>query len=588
MKKFTTLAIFALMATGVINADTYFCSPEGAGDKDGSSWENAKAADIDAIFKSGAAKAGDIFYMLEGKYVGSAVRPVAGITIVGGFPAASTGTDISKYNPWKYKTIFDGEGKDATEALVKISGNSNTENLSTIKGIVITGGNLSQDGNTTFKGAAFNCTHAYVLMEDVVFDNNKSNYGGVVVPASQSNFHAKHCVWINNKNTRKSTTKKYDFHTVLSGRGSNDKKTNVVLEGCVMHNNIIEDEAARAVAQHGGQIGMQDGCANLMVLNCFSDGGNHTISQSGGFLRMGNSNLPNGANASDYCGFLVLAFNSLFNYSSSHSTETKGHIISINKNMPYYLQGNIIVHSKAGASVTPDYNAGTVAVGNNLDIAIFTQGFDNTWGKFVSNIASGGNNTIGGFLVATIQKDQNGESGSLYKTTFLTDHKSDNWSAPAQSDVFEGVTTEKDGRYYILPKEEYMDVNTAEALKNFENLQKSELYQRWFGWADVDASKDLFGNERAATTYRGAYDPNASFVTLPTSVNELQASKLSVKPLGNGVFSIQGAEGNTDVYDITGRHILTINPADETFSIADAPAGVYVIRTSAGAVKVIR
>lgn len=590
MKKMTFLAVALAMASINAGAEVYYCSPAGAGDQDGSSWENAfPAEDINEVVSY--LEPGDIVYLTEGTYTGTRIRPVQGLSIIGGFPATAKGTDLSGYNPWKYKTVFDAQGKNGSEAFIKVSKDKEDPNpalLTTFKGLTVTGAVGVKDEGDSYHGSAFNSTRAWIMMEDVVFDGNTSIKGGVVVPASGTKFHAKHCVWVNNKNIRtdigSSDGSNNCFQPVLNGRGSvEDERTSVVLEGCVMVNNTIESAEARAVACYGGAMSFQDdGACALLMVNCFADGGGQTIKQNGGFVRCGNSK-------GNYPSLYMFAYNTLYNYSTAHATESKGHIISFNGNSPYYFQANLIVDSKAGASVTPNYDNGTVAVGNKTDIAIFTQGFSNNWGKYVPLIASAGDNMVGGFLVATIQKDQNGEAGSMYKTTFLTDFPSDNWSAPAQSEIFEGVTTEKDGRYFILPKAQYCDVNTADGVANFESYQEGEVYKKWFGWANVDLSVDLFGNKRAATTYRGAYDPNATAGNgSGIAAIAAEAPAFSVKALGNGTFTIAGAEGNADVFSISGSRVLSFDAAEGAFSLADAPAGVYVVRVGGQAVKVVR
>lgn len=580
------MVVAVMMTAASAHSASYYCSPSGAGEQDGSSWENAfPAADINEVVAN--LEPGDIVYLTEGKYTGTKIRPISGITIIGGFSSDAKGTDISGYNPWKNKTIFDAEGKNGEEAFVKISGEEGADApLTTIKGITITGCVGVKDEGDSYHGSAFNCTRSWVLLEDMVFDGNTSIKGGVVVPASGSKFHARHCVWVNNRNIRtdigSSDGNNNCFQPVLNGRGAADNKTNIVLEGCVMVNNTIESEEARKVACYGGGMSFQDGACNLLMVNCLADGGGQTIKQNGGFIRTGNSNTE----PSLYC----FAFNTLFNYSTSHATESKGKIISMNGNAPYYLQGNIIVDNTAGTTVTPNYDAGTVAVGNKADIAVFTQAFSNNWGKYVPLIQSAGDNAIGGILVATIQKDQKDEPGSMYKTSFLTDFKSDNWSAPAQDQVFAGTTTAKDGRYYILPKESYRDVVLEDAINNFDSYKDLEIFKKWFGWTEVDLSLDLFGNKRAATTYRGAYDPNASGGT-PSGINGTLIPEnigLDVKALGNGVFSISGVEGTADIFDISGHHILRLDTGEGEFSLAEAPAGIYIVRASGASVKIIR
>lgn len=585
MKKLTFLAVAFAMATVNAGAEVYYCSPTGAGDADGSSWDNAfEAAAINDVLEN--LEPGDIVYLLEGTYTGSRIRPVSGITVIGGYPATSKGTDLSGYNPWKYKTIFDAEGKNGAEALVKVNSEEGVEApLTTFKGITITGAVGAKDDSDSYHGSAFNCTRSWVYMEDMTFDGNTCIKGGVVIPASGSKFHAKHCVWVNNKNIRtdigESDGSNNCYQPVFNLRGSADNRSYAVLEGCVMVNNTIESAEARAAACYGGAINCQDGGTNLLMVNCFADGGGQVIKQNGGFIRTGNS-------GGDQPSLYIYAFNTLYNYSTAHATDSKGHLISFNGNAPYYFQGNLIVDNAAGTSVTPNYDAGTVAVGNKKDIAIFTQGFSANWGKYVPLIASGGDNTVGGFLVATIQKDQNGEAGSMYKTTFLTDFPSDNWSAPAQSAVFEGTTTEKDGRYFILPKAEYCDVVTSDAIANFESYSELEMVNKVFGWANVDLSVDLFGNKRAAKTYRGAYDPNATPASSGVSSIAADAANISIKALGNGAFAIAGAEGKADVYSISGSRVLSFDAAEGSFSLSDAPAGVYVVRVAGTSVKVVR
>lgn len=603
MKKATLFMALALSASATLSAETYYASPAGAGDESGDSWTNAfPAVNIADILEN--VEPGDVIYLLEGTYTGASVRPVNGITVIGGFAAASQGTDLSLYNPWTNKTIFDAEGKNgATEAFIKVSGEDGTVGadnpLTTFKGIVITGAiGLEQENpsSPTYCGTAFNCTRANILLEDVTFDGNTSWCGGVVVPASGSRFHAKHCVWSNNQNINETTAKNNFYQSVLNGRGNlkAGEITDIVLEGCVMVNNTIKSETARNNANYGGLMSFQDECVNVMMVNCFADGGGLTINQNGGMMRMGNNS------------YMVMAFNTFYNFNTKHASESKGKILSINGNTPYYLQSNIMVDNVNGATVTPNYTNNTVSVGNKLDIALFTQGFSNNHGNKIPLIQSGGDNLIGGFLVACIAAAQNGEEGSMYKTNFLSEYPSDNWSAPMQTEVFEGTTTAKDGRYFILPKEAYKDVNTAEAVELFNSYEalldsyaathggtfNNTKPSDYFKFAKVDVSLDLFGNKRAATTYRGAYDPNATAVVDPgTGVASVFATDATMRAIymGNGNFRIEGAEGVAEVYDIAGRKVMaTAVASGDEVALGDAPAGVYFIKIGNKSAKVCK
>ncbi|MEZ4861098.1 MAG: CHRD domain-containing protein [Caldilineaceae bacterium] len=90
-----------------------FVKQTATGSGDGSSWDNALGeADLRA-----ALVAGGIIYIAEGTYivntggVFNAASISDGTSVVGGFPNAATGTDVSGYDPETYPTIFDGDQK---------------------------------------------------------------------------------------------------------------------------------------------------------------------------------------------------------------------------------------------------------------------------------------------------------------------------------------------------------------------------------------------------------------------------------------------------------------------------------------------
>lgn len=557
MKKFTYLAAVAMMAGLNANAAEWFCSPNGAGEGSGDSWANAFPAESIAEVVENV-EPGDIVYLLEGTYYGTQIRPVVGISIIGGFPASSTGTDVTTYNPWVNKTIFDAQGKNGGEGFIKISGGDEpTFELTTIKGITITG--ATGQPTTTYCGTAFNCTAANVLMEDVTFDNNTSWCGGPVVPASGSKFHAKHCVWTNNRNITTDTSKNNWYQCILNGRGNKDKGeiTNIVLEGCVMVNNTIENAEARDAACYGGAMSFQDGCVNFAMVNCFADGGGLTIKQNGGFMRMGNAT----ANSDVVQSFF--AFNTICNYKTAHSSEAKGHLISFNGYAPFYLQGNLFI-----TTIAP------TAADDKKNNAIFVQGWNS---KDMSKVLSGGDNSITGSIFS---------SYAANNCTIREQMSTDSWLAPVMSEVFgSNQITEKDGRYYLEPVSAYGNVNLQDALTNFESYEMPDCFK----WANVDLSVDLFGNKRAATTYRGAYDPNATKGSSAIeSVFAADGTHLTVKALGNGEYAIEGAEGTASVYDMSGRLVFNGELTDGNLSLANAAAGIYVVRVAGAVAKVIR
>jgi GH15 family glucan-1,4-alpha-glucosidase len=194
----------------------------------------------------------------------------------------------------------------------------------------------------------------------------------------------------------------------------------------------------------------------------------------------------------------------------------------------------------------------------------------------MEGITSGGDNSIGGNIFNTYASNN---------CTIREQQTTDNWLADSQDKVFgSNKTTEKDGRYYILPTDAYMNVNLETALSNYNSFEMPDCFK----WANVDLSVDMYGKKRAATTYRGAYDPNAGDASGIEDVYTASGKKLTVKALGNGNFAIDGAEGTATVYDMAGRVISRQNVENGMVSIADAANGIYIVRVSGASVKVAR
>jgi hypothetical protein len=552
MKKFTLLAAAALFAALNVNATVLYVATEASGTGDGSSWDNAIGVNIseagDTTFIEtyiNDLAAGDIVYLKEGTYYGKRITPNPGTTIIGGFPKDATGTDISGYNPWTYKTTLDADKKNTIDsnrqAFIKVIGATSDNTPNIIKGVTIT--NCTAGTTTANVGPTLNCTNAYLVIEDVVFKNNYSYKGGCVAPAEGSKFYAKHCVWTGNETRAADKTA-----SCLSVRGASGKITNAVLEGCVMVNDSVS-----STMSYGGYINAQDNYTNLMMVNCYVDGGNRSISQNGGGIRTGKGHTLH-----------LFAFNTFCNFQCTAS-EKKGHIMSIGNTNGLYLQGNIITSSfKATKNDDKSVNA------------LFFQ--NDTLTKY-DNVKSYGYNTVTGMHFLTTSN-----VGTFRDNATGTD----NWLAPTTEEVFgSNKMTEKDGLYYIEPTAAYGDVVLDDALKAFEDFEMPDCFK----WANVDLSLDIFGNKRAATTYRGAYDPNGTPVVDETTGIENvtdNSAKISVKSLGNGNFAITGTEGNAEVYDLSGRLVSKQALNDGTLHLDNVASGIYLVRFPNATLKLAR
>ena len=573
MKKLTCLALVAMIsaASSFADAKTIFASVEGAGEKDGSSWDNATALDL-ANWPT--LEDGDILYIKEGTYTYTGSKNITitpGATVIGGFASSSTGTDLTYYHPFLKQTILDANGKNGSKlAFIKVSGTSESGNPTTIKGVTITGATAEKSG-TTFYGSAFNSTgKAVVFMEDVVFDKNTSWYGGVVVPAAGSSFYAKHCVWSNNKNVYVNSDEKVTSYSCvqsamnLRSSYSTDGVVTAVLEGCSFYGNTSENYNK---GTYGGLISCQDNGSNLAMINCYIDGGGQEIKLNGGMIRTGS-----GASNKTYYTFL---FNTFYNAGVNNTSESKGQLISFNGGSNVNLAGNIFVTSKEATTENVKANG-----------ALFFQ-------KASSGVTSLGYNTVSGAYEETSTELIN------------TDSDTDNWFAPTQSVVFGGHKAIQvyESREYIWPIVDYGDIPA----EDFENMIKKDDNGKYtilpdcFSFAPVDLSVDMFDSKRChditdenknvtgkANTYRGAFDANSSATT---GVKDIISAKdgVTVKALGNGEYAVKGAKGVVEVFDMAGRKVLSqYVDGDAVLSLSNVAAGVYVARVANTAVKIMK
>ena len=112
-----------------------------------------------------------------------------------------------------------------------------------------------------------------------------------------------------------------------------------------------------------------------------------------------------------------------------------------------------------------------------------------------------------------------------------------------------------------------------------------------FKWANIDLSKDLFGNLRATTTYRGAYDPNAIKVDTNSGIITAfsEESIINITARGNGVFSVENAEGAADVFDIAGRRVISVEVCNASdIDLSSYPSGIYFIKIDNKSFKVCK
>lgn len=148
--------------TGALeNAAGIYVKASGSAGNSGESWDAATTLDA-ALAK---ADAGDVIYVAAGSYV-PAVRLTNGtrdneitfeikknFTVMGGFPASATGTDLSGYNPGENVTTFNGTS--TAYHVVTVTAPVVEGRRVVLKGITITKGKAAGSYTTTVNGTAF-------------------------------------------------------------------------------------------------------------------------------------------------------------------------------------------------------------------------------------------------------------------------------------------------------------------------------------------------------------------------------------------------------------------------------------------------
>lgn len=229
MKLKSLLIIGSIAAAMTANAATYYVSPEGAGSKDGTSFDNA--FDVEAFTAQAAANEnGDVYYFAGGSYF-------VPTTVV--FQVA---TGASLYgNPEGQRTVFTGDanGNNNPEdgdsgRLVRFQANTvdgNSANAIHIKDIDFTCVFTNTDDSSNNAGALAIDNSGDVTVENCNFYNNwaQGQQGGPAAFLYRSTVKFLNCIFSNNKAN-------YRGGAIRINSNANTKGV-ITFENCVIKNN---------------------------------------------------------------------------------------------------------------------------------------------------------------------------------------------------------------------------------------------------------------------------------------------------------------------------------------------------------------
>lgn len=515
MKK-SLFTVLAMALTLSLNAEQYFFSPEGAGEADGSSWENAAAGEYLGTTVANA-EPGTEFYLMEGSYLPDNTTNMwyipQGITIRGGYPATATGTDTNLDYTTAGTSVFsadlDGDGKgDNTSYAFVYMGIKDQQSkkdeqfykdteLSSIWGITFRDGARTDGkywGNMVFLKHVKADFHFCQFINNVCVDAEKKiNNAALVAWGCQLRMFD--CIFRDNQSSNSGAA----FLTrARNSDSSNEDAVNngvALFERCEFTDNICP-------GTYGGGAAIADNAGTTYFVNCTMSGSYCT--KAGGAFR----------NSTNDVAFFIN--NTFVNNWTTQATSSAGDGLSSGRTSTSYFANNVFVNP----ADKDKFDAANHAV-------VFLQEAD-------SKAASAGYNVFGTLF-------DNGNN-----TFAATDRKSVLDNIYTQEKVFGTNTLTDNGGFSktIAPTLDITgmtlaDLQTAIAAWPIEDAVKEAM----------DITLDQRGYKRAATTMSGAIDNNA---TAPSTA----VSNIAVPVTDNTIYTILGQPMGTDLNALpTGMYI---------------------------------
>lgn len=250
-KRFTLL-LAGMLCASVSFATDYFVSVEGAGSKDGSSWENA--IDFATMYgKINDYEDGDVFYFQGGMYVPTAVTVITkGYSFIGGFAKDLEGTEHEVTYPSETPTIFSAAGKNG---LIAFGGDFDKDPFISTP-IVIKGIDFTQvviPAGDTNKSALHLGKCNDVKVENCNFYDNVSNEvktvgdsGGPASLCISSNVVFKECQFYNNSANGRGGAVKL--------KGVQNKTGETTFDRCLFKENKVAYMGSAIFMNHGQQL----------------------------------------------------------------------------------------------------------------------------------------------------------------------------------------------------------------------------------------------------------------------------------------------------------------------------------------------
>lgn len=544
MKKLFFSVLFAALTLSLSAQDEplrYFFSPEGNGDGDGSSWENAAAGEYLGATLADA-EPGTEFYLMEGKYAPDINTNrwtiPQGVLIKGGYPATITGTKTWNIYANGGQSVFsadldgDGKGDNTDYAFVYIGDGDPTDKsdayykdwLKTeIWGITFRDGMRIDSkywGNMVFVQAAQVDFHfcRFLNNDSQTSDDAAGSNGAIEIWGSA--VRCFDCIFRDNI-TAKGSGAAFQVRPRKSDSSSKDPLDASIayFERCEFRNNIAYSTVTSTQddqkwGTYGGNSSVSDNGGTVYYVNCL-------VADSKCWYRGVGIRVGTNSNAYFIC-------NTFFNNpcrSRSSRGSNNGSAVSAGDNSKTYYAGNIMVEYADKDDYT---STDAVVFIQNASASAMSAGF-NILGTVKNNSSQ-----AGGFIesdniptsletVNTIEK--------IYGSNTIANHG-------GVSDV-------------IAPLEGIGAMDIAAVKDVVATWPVDDIAQV------MDLNKDQRRYTRSANTIAGSYDPNG---TEPEEEDE---------PIEEAVENVYNHVTHTGIYSLLGNYLGE--------DISSLPAGVYVV-----------
>ncbi len=568
-------------------ATTYFIKPDGSDMNDGLSWEQAISYDYFAENMEGGNFAdGDVFCFAGGVYKLSSpdfdkyLSVNRSVTFLGGFDPNSTGTNTEITYPSPYETVISG-GIESDVAAVpgnrthlwymeRKDGDQPVRINVTVKGFTFKHAFRNYDSASSYKGAVM-VFNTDLDMQWCNFIQNGAAFvgtSGLTLIASEANISD--CVFSENFSSEKGAALGLFISSAYAG---DEYLTQAVVQRCQFTDNYFTtDYYPEAEYGEDGKpaytnklrgtaifLGSNDERLRLYLVNSlvadnYTEGFGVIMGYPGTTMYMISNTIANKDYNSEQETRTVTA--------NKNGTKDVGRGLGVMSYGGYnYMANNYIVNGVLGESAP-----------SNPAILLSRSGATRpgTWNSGGYNISG----TAWYCTTWTTPRDRT-QTPEIQATSllYLSDTDAETYT---YANVFGDNTFGDNGGFS-------QTLAPVSPVKSLTIDELNALKTEWNLPENINLAVDQRGFKRASTTCVGSYDADAT----SGIADVIAADRLSVCTLGNGLFSVNGAQAEATVYNLSGN-VVKVVPANDVIDLSSLAKGVYIIHVDGEAFKVIK